>query len=212
MTAKLSEMAIIQPGYLISKNRTQDDTGYAYSIYRNSIGELPEKAYYSHPIFDHFLTQRDDIVIKLSKDKDIALITDGEIGTLVSNRFLIIRCNSQVHPGYICNQLRSDLYARKSTLWRDAVLPNQKIERLRNLKINLPSLEEQATTYMISKQLEELSYKLQKEIDEYNTAKKLEEEEREIQHERYMQELYSCYRRSIQPSDDSTSDSDEVSD
>ena len=215
ITIKLSDFASIDVGYPLHRGVTLFEPYHTYKAYQSP--SCSEEAYtycYSVPIPGQYLTREGDIIVSTAKLKDVVLVTKEQEGLLVSDRYLIIRCKrSKALPGFIRNEMLSDTGCEKRrTLCRDAVLARQKAERLKNIKLNLPTLEIQETMYLVSQQLDYLSEELEKRINEDELKKEQKEEERIKQFEQYMQALYSCYGRSIQPTDESTSDADDSSD
>lgn len=212
ITIKLSDFASIDVGYPLHRGVTLFEPYHTYKAYQSpSCSEEADTYCYSVPIPEQYLTREGDIILNTAKLKDIVLIAKEQEGLLVSDRYLIIRCNqSKALPGFIRNEMLSDKGCEKRRkLCRDAVLPHQKAKKYADLKFKLPSLEIQEIMYDIQKCTED---SLQKFMDAWNEKRRQEEEEKRKQHERYMQALYSCYGRIIQPADESTSDADDNSD
>ena len=97
------------------------------------------------PVSAVHLTKEGDIIVNTAKLKDIVLIEKGQEGMLVSNRYLIIRCDREkAIPGFIRNEMLSDEGCEKRRkICRDAVLPHQKAKKYAELKFKLPPLEMQ---------------------------------------------------------------------
>ncbi len=212
ITIKLSDFASIDVGYPLHRGVTLFEPYHTYKAYQSpSCSEEADTYCYSAPIPEQYITREGDIILNTAKLKDITLIEKEQEGLLVSDRYLIIRCNqSKALPGYIRSEMLSDKGCEKRrNLCRDAVLPYQKAKKYADLKFKLPSLEIQEIMYDIQKCAED---SLQKFMDAWNEKRRQEEEERRKQHERYMQALYSCYGRIIQPADESTPDADDSSD
>ena len=211
ITIKLSEFASIEVGYPLHRSMPLFEPYYTYKTYPNpSCSEQADTFCYVNPLPKQYLTREGDIILNTSKLKDVVLIDKEHEGLLVSDRYLIIRCNkSKAFPGYICYEMLHDSSCEKRRkICRDAVLPHQKAKKYAELKFKLPDLEMQEIQCEIQKQLEE---SFQKNIDSWIEKRRRDEEERRKQHERYMQALYSCYGRIIQPTDESTSDADDSS-
>jgi len=185
---------------------------YTYKTYQNpSCSEQADTFCYVNPLPEQYLTREGDIIINTAKLKDVVLIDKEHEGLLVSDRYLIIRCNkAKAFPGYICYEmLHNSSCEKRKKICRDAVLPHQKAKKYAELKFKLPDLEMQDIQCEIQKQLEE---SFQKNIDSWLEKRRRDEEERNKRHEQYMQALYSCYGRILQPADESTSDADDSSD
>ena len=108
------------------------------------------------PVSAAHLTKEGDIIVNTAKLKDIILIEKEQEGMLVSNRYLIIRCDREkAIPGFIRNEMLSDEGCEKRRkICRDAVLPHQKAKKYAELKFELPPLE-----------MQEFIYSLQKSVD-----------------------------------------------
>ena len=212
ITIKLSDFASIDVGYPLHRGVTLFEPYHTYKAYQSpSCSEEADTYCYSAPIPEQYITREGDIILNTAKLKDITLIEKEQEGLLVSDRYLIIRCNrSKALPGFIRNEMLSDTGCEKRRkLCRDAVLPHQKAMKYADLKFKLPDMEMQEMICEIQTKLEE---NIQKFADELAEKLRQEEEERRKQHKRYMQALYSCYGRIIQPADESTPDTDDSSD
>lgn len=212
VTTKLSDFASIALGCPLHKGWTLFEPYHTYKAYTSPVCTEEAGTYcYSVPIPEQYLTREGDIIINLTKPNDIVLIAKEQEGLLVSDRYLIIRCNpNKALPGYIRNEMLSDKGCEKRRkLCRDAVLPHQKAKKYADLKFKLPTLETQEMMYDIQKCTEN---SLQKLVDDWNEKCRQEEEERKKQLEQHKQALYRCYGQILPPADDSTSDSDEGAD
>lgn len=212
ITIKLSDFASIDVGYPLHRGVTLFEPYHTYKAYQSSsCSEEADTYYYSAPIPKQYITREGDIILNTAKLKDITLIEKEQEGLLVSDRYLIIRYNrSKALPGFIRNEMMSDTGCEKRRkLCRDAVLPHQKAKKYADLKFKLPDMEMQEMICEIQTKLEE---NIQKFVNSFVEKHRQEEEERRKQHERYMQALYSCYGRIIQPADESTPDTDDSSD
>lgn len=167
MTIKLSDFATVVPGYHLARNHIFVETENIYLIYDSSRCETECEAYsYSLPISEQYFTREEDIIVNTAKLKDIVLIEKDKEGLLVSDRYLIIRCNrNKAIPGFVCNEMTSEsLCEKRKKICRDAVLPHQKAKKYADLKIKLPSLEMQEIMYIIQKKLDEFSAELNRRI------------------------------------------------
>lgn len=187
ITIKLTDFATIELGYPLHKDRTLFEPYHTYRVYQNpSCTEEAGTYSYTAPIPEQYLTKEGDIILSTAKLRDVVLITKEQEGLLVSDRYLIIRCDqNKVHTGYIRYEMLSDAGCEKRrNLCRDAVLPYQKAKKYADLKIRLPSRERQ-----------EIMYDMLKVFDDFmdSSSKKIrqEQEEREKQHELFIQALDS---------------------
>ena len=94
ITIKLTDFASIELGYPLHKGCTLLEPYHTYKAYQNSACTEEVGTYcYSAPIPEQYLTREGDIILNTSKLKDIVLIAKEQEGLLVSDRYLIIRCN-----------------------------------------------------------------------------------------------------------------------
>jgi len=209
---RFSDFASIELGYPLNKGWTMYEPYYEYKEYMSPLyAEASIISCYHTPIPEKYLTREGDIIINPAKFNDIVLITKDQEGLLVSNYFLIIRCDPKTaSPGFIHSELLSDSGCEKRRkICRDAVLPLQKAKKYAELKFRLPSLEMQEEIYELRRLLDETTRKI---TEAWTEKLKQEDEERRKRHEQYMQAINSCYGRLVQSADDSASDTDESCD
>ena len=124
-TIKLSEFASIEVGYPLHRGMTLFEPYYTYKTYPNpSCSEQADTFCYVNPLPEQYLTREGDIIINTAKLKDVVLIDKEHEGLLVSDRYLIIRCNkAKAFPGYICYEmLHNSSCEKRKKICRDAVL------------------------------------------------------------------------------------------
>ena len=178
ITIELRDFASINAGYPLHKGVTLFEPYHAYKAYQSPSCSRETDTYcYAAPIPEQYLTREGDIILNTAKLKDIVLIVKEQEGLLVSDRYLIIRCNqSKALPGFIRNEMLSDSGCEKrKKLCRDAVLPHQKVKKYADLKFKLPDMEMQKMICEIQMKMEE---NIQKFADALAEKRRQEEGER----------------------------------
>lgn len=107
---KLGDVAVIRSGLVLSRKQTQDLNGIRYkalnlrSINAEGYIELNEVDRYNavEKLNPEYITQIDDIVIRLSAPYTAVLIDESTAGMVVSSNFVVVRADKQhILPEYL---------------------------------------------------------------------------------------------------------------
>lgn len=170
---KLEEIAGVFMGYPASRH--SDSTGtYSYRPFCHDGNSTDSSTLsYDVEIPKYYLTEVDDIIISVQDPRSITLIDGSHVGFLITNNYIIIRCNKRkAHAGYVFLRLKSLSHDKKfAAVMRDAVLPSQRVGRLKSLKVELLPLREQEAVYNTEKELSDMLTRLVESINENKQRK-----------------------------------------
>lgn len=97
-------------------------------------------------IGDQYFTKKGDILLKLAEPNDVVLIDKENTGLVISQYFGVVRVEKDgIDPGYLAHILNSKKikYQYKKVLEGSGITSILKLNTLKELTIELPSLEEQ---------------------------------------------------------------------
>lgn len=157
-TLKLRDFASVDAGYPLRRGQTSSGTEYAYRIFPAASDPDKTDVYFSGtPVPERYLTREKDILVHTGNRNDVTLIGKDREGLLVTDRYLIIRCDeSKAVPAYIRMALcDGEGLAKRKKLCRDAVLPYRKAQKYEELKFRLPGPEMQELQVGIREKAEE---------------------------------------------------------
>lgn len=149
-TNKISEIANIQSGLVLSRKAAKKDTqSYPYkrltlrSVTENCLLDTSSFETYEacEPIENQFFTKENDIIIRLFAPICTTLITKENEGLVVPSQLAIIRLKEDCSylPGYISTYLSDERNSEK--LIEDAGMASQKIINIRNIAdLKIPCL------------------------------------------------------------------------
>ena len=149
-TNKISEIANIQSGLVLSRKAADKDT-QTYTYKRLTLRSVTEDCLLDtssfeiyeacEPIENQFLTKENDIIIRLFAPVCTTLITKENEGLVVPSQLAIIRLkeDSLYLPGYISTYLSDERNLGK--LIEDAGMASQKIINIKNVAdVRIPCL------------------------------------------------------------------------
>lgn len=119
------------------------------AIFRNAKAET----FYASKDLSHSCTKQDDIIFGLRKSNQAIFVDDNATNLLVQSYFAIIRCyKSKVLPEYLAFKLNSEeVHNQLFKNIQGGAIPLVKIQDLKDIKLKLPSLEQQAKKIKILK-------------------------------------------------------------
>lgn len=154
-TKKISEFATLQSGLVLNRReaRFEEETAAIYNRLNlrslNEYGELKSENLDYFPskalLDDSFLTQKGDVVVKLSAPLFPTVIEESDINLVIPSQLAVIRIFDQrVIPEYVRYYLSTDRVSKYVTSVEGGiVLHSIKITTLADLKIPIPSVEKQ---------------------------------------------------------------------
>ena len=176
-TKKISGFATLQSGLVLNRReaRFEEETEVIYNRLNlrslNEYGELKSENLDFFPskalLDDSFLTQKGDVVVKLSAPLFPTVIEESNINLVIPSQLAVIRIFDQiVIPEYVRYYLSTDGVSRYITAVEGGtVLHSIKINTLADLKIPIPSVEKQRLIVNIA-QINSKTEKLYKELIE----------------------------------------------
>lgn len=167
---KLNEITFIRTGLVLNRKEatSRDSNQFKYkqltlkSISNNSINEnYLEYFISSEPLKEEYLTQENDVIVRLSHPYTAVVVGRQSQGIVVSSHFIIIRCDlDKILPKYLQHILNSDttykkIFVETSTSVLKSIRPSFYSE----LDINLIAMEKQMEFVKMINKLDELSNK-----------------------------------------------------
>lgn len=157
MSKKLSDIANIFIGIPIarykSKQNNQEDQRLEYKLFSQNM--LSDTGIFQKYQPDTFIankdlsfscTQEGDIIFGLRKPNQAVYIDSNDTNLLVQSYMAIIRCNSDIIlPEYLAFKLNTqDIYNQlKNNIQGGSAIQLLKIQNLKDIKIEIPSIEKQ---------------------------------------------------------------------
>lgn len=150
---KLSELAIVRSGLVLSRKQARERTENRYSLL--TLKSIKSDATVSEgdlDVFDaveslnkEYLTAVGDVIVRTSMPYTSVLIDEKTVGMVVSSNFVIVRCNTnKLLPEYLFWLLNTE--AVKKDIFKNStgnMLAAIKPQYFCDLEIKLPSLREQ---------------------------------------------------------------------
>ena len=185
-TKKISEFATLQSGLVLNRReaRFEEETEVIYNRLNlrslNEYGEIKSENLDFFPskslLDDHFLTQKGDVVVKLSAPLFPTVIEESNINLVIPSQLAVIRIFDQkVIPEYVRYYLSTDGVSKYITsVEGGTVLHSIKINTLADLKIPIPTVEKQRLIVNIAQtnsKIEKLYKELVKQESKLATAK-----------------------------------------
>ncbi|HBM98552.1 MAG TPA: hypothetical protein DD413_03925 [Ruminococcus sp.] len=185
-TKKISEFATLQSGLVLNRReaRFEEETEVIYNRLNlrslNEYGEIKSENLDFFPskslLDDPFLTQKGDVVVKLSAPLFPTVIEESNINLVIPSQLAVIRIFDQkVIPEYVRYYLSTDGVSKYITsVEGGTVLHSIKINTLADLKIPIPTVEKQRLIVNIAQtnsKIEKLYKELVKQESKLATAK-----------------------------------------
>ena len=185
-TKKISEFATLQSGLVLNRReaRFEEETEVIYNRLNlrslNEYGEIKSENLDFFPskslLDDPFLTQKGDVVVKLSAPLFPTVIEESNINLVIPSQLAVIRIFDQkVIPEYVRYYLSTDGVSKYITsVEGGTVLHSIKINTLADLKIPIPTVEKQRLIVNIAQtnsKIEKLYKELEKQESKLATAK-----------------------------------------
>ncbi|APC91666.1 MULTISPECIES: restriction endonuclease subunit S [Francisella] len=122
---------------LFSQNMLSDT-----AIFRNAKAEI----FYANKDLSNSCTKQDDVIFGLRKPNQAIFIADNATDLLVQSYFAVIRCDkSKVLSEYLAFKLNTvEVHNQLFKNIQGGAIPLVKIQDVKNIKLKLPSLEQQA--------------------------------------------------------------------
>ena len=107
---KIGALADVRSGLVLSRKQSKEPTDYRYSLINlrciqpEGIIDLNESDIYEakEPLKEEYLSQRGDIVVRLTAPYTAVLIDDTTSGMVISSNFVVIRIeDKQLLPEYL---------------------------------------------------------------------------------------------------------------
>lgn len=132
-------------GYLLFSQNMLSDTG----IFTDTKAET----FYANKDLSHSCTKTDDVIFGLRKPNQAILIADNATGLLVQSYFAIISCDkTKVLPEYLAFKLNTkEVHNQLYKNIQGGAIPLVKVQDVKNIKLNLPSIKEQQKIVEIAK-------------------------------------------------------------
>lgn len=162
-TKKISEFATLQSGLVLIRReaRFEEETEAVYNRLNlrslNEYGEIKSEnldCFCSKALLDDtFLTQKEDVVVKLSAPLFPTVIEESNIHLVIPSQLAVIRIFDQrVIPEYVRYYLSTDQVSEFiKSVEGGTVLHSIKINTLADLKIPIPSVEKQRLIVKIAR-------------------------------------------------------------
>lgn len=177
---KLGNIASVRSGLVLSRKLSREISPYCYQLLTlRAIHPdgyiLPDDLEVFHaiePLHQEYLTQQDDIIVRLSIPYTAVLIDSDMVGVVVSSNFAIIRTNRKcILPDYLLwllntPDIKKKIYESSSSNMLNAVRPTF----YNDLDVSLPSLANQrkiAQLNSLAKREGRLLRELAKEKEKY---------------------------------------------
>lgn len=119
---KIGALADVRSGLVLSRKQSRESTDYRYPlinlrcIQQEGIIDLNESDIYEakEPLKEEYLSQRGDIVVRLTAPYTAVLIDDTTSGMVISSNFVVIRIeDKQLLPEYLFWLLNTQKVKRK---------------------------------------------------------------------------------------------------
>lgn len=119
---KIGALADVRSGLVLSRKQSREPTDYRYPlinlrcIQQEGIIDLNESDIYEakEPLKEEYLSQRGDIVVRLTAPYTAVLIDDTTSGMVISSNFVVIRIeDKQLLPEYLFWLLNTQKVKRK---------------------------------------------------------------------------------------------------
>ncbi len=119
---KIGALADVRSGLVLSRKQSKEPTDYRYSLINlrciqpEGIIDLNESDIYEakEPLKEEYLSQRGDIVVRLTAPYTAVLIDDTTSGMVISSNFVVIRIeDKQLLPEYLFWLLNTQKVKRK---------------------------------------------------------------------------------------------------
>lgn len=119
---KIRDLADVRSGLVLSRKQSKEPTDYRYSLINlrcikpEGIIDLNESDIYEakEPLKEEYLSQRGDIVVRLTAPYTAVLIDDTTSGMVISSNFVVIRIeDKQLLPEYLFWLLNTQKVKRK---------------------------------------------------------------------------------------------------
>lgn len=119
---KIGALADVRSGLVLSRKQSKEPTDYRYPlinlrcIQQEGIIDLNESDIYEakEPLKEEYLSQRGDIVVRLTAPYTAVLIDDTTSGMVISSNFVVIRIeDKQLLPEYLFWLLNTQKVKRK---------------------------------------------------------------------------------------------------
>lgn len=110
MKVKLQDVASVRSGLVLSRKQSKEPTAYRYPlinlrcIQQEGMIDLNEADIYEakEPLKTEYLSQRGDIIVRLTAPYTAVLIDDSTSGMVISSNFVVIRIkDNQLIPEYL---------------------------------------------------------------------------------------------------------------
>lgn len=180
---KLGTVATIRSGLVLSRKLSRELSPFRYPLLNLRaihpdgyiLSDSLEVFYATEPLRQEYLTQRGDIIIRLSIPYTAILIDSDMVGTVVSSNFAIIRLNQgYILPEYLLWLLntadtKKKIYESSSSNMLSAVRPTFFAE-LEILPLTLADQEKVAELNLLAREEIRLLKKLADEKERYYAA------------------------------------------
>ena len=119
---KIGALADVRSGLVLSRKQSKEPTDYRYPLINlrciqpEGIIDLNESDIYEakEPLKEEYLSQRGDIVVRLTAPYTAVLIDDTTSGMVISSNFVVIRIeDKQLLPEYLFWLLNTQIVKRK---------------------------------------------------------------------------------------------------
>lgn len=150
---KLQDLASIRSGLVLSRKQSKEPTNYRYPlinlrcIQQEGVIELGEADIYEakEPLKEDYLSQKGDIVVRLTAPYTAVLIDEATSGMVISSNFVLIRIeDKKLLPEYLFWLLNTQNVKRK--IYENAtsnMLGAVKAKFLTDFELTILSVEEQ---------------------------------------------------------------------
>jgi len=150
---KLKDFANVRTGFVLSRKQADAQTGIRYPllnlrcIQKEGVVNLNEADEYvaKEPLKEEYLSQKGDVVVRLSTPYTAVLIDESTSGMAFSSNFAVVRIkNENLLPGFLCWWLNTQEVNR--TIYKSAtsnILGTARANFLADLELIVPSIENQ---------------------------------------------------------------------
>lgn len=119
---KLGELGTVRSGLVLARKQSKGKSEYRYSLLNlrsvlpdGSVDKSQVEVFYTvEPLKQEYISQKDDLIVRLTAPYTAVLIDDETAGMVISSHFLVIRIDSNlVLPEYLFWLLNSSKVKRQ---------------------------------------------------------------------------------------------------
>lgn len=177
---KLSDMADIQSGLVLSRKEAKSDSEKIYKYKRLNLRSINSddivnvttlnEFYSREKIDDQFITKKDEIVMRLFAPLQPVLITSAFAGYVVPSQFAIVSVKSNdILPEYLCFYLsQNNVLSEMAAMDSGQATRGIKISTLSQIHVPIVPLDKQKTIVAMATLRKKINALYLELLDQYN--------------------------------------------